>query len=76
MDVLRHFGALVRNRRAHLKLTQSQLAELSGLHRTYISGVELGDRNVSLRNIVSIAAALDCAPGELLDGIGLIEREV
>ena len=48
------------------KLTQEQLADLCDLHRTYVGAIERGDRNVSLKNIVIIAQALNVEPSELL----------
>ena len=66
MDYLRIFGENVRLRRLQLNLTQKQLAELSDLHRTYVSAIERGDRNISLKNIVLVAKALNTEPNELL----------
>jgi transcriptional regulator with XRE-family HTH domain len=48
----------IRARRAHLGWSQEKLAEVSGLHRTYISSVERSERNVSIDNIWRIAQAL------------------
>lgn len=61
------FGEAVRRRRQGLKLTQEDLAELSGLHRTYVGGIERGERNVSLLNLLVLARALRVSPGDLLD---------
>jgi transcriptional regulator with XRE-family HTH domain len=47
-------------------LSQEGLAELSGLHRTYISGIERGVRNPTLSIILQIANALKVRPSELL----------
>lgn len=47
-------------------LSQEELADRAGLHRTYISSVERGQRNVTLVNIFALANALRVAPGELL----------
>ena len=49
-------------------MTQEVLADLSGLHPTYISGIERGRRNVSLENIGRIAAALGISPSDLVGG--------
>jgi transcriptional regulator with XRE-family HTH domain len=47
-------------------MSQEKLAEESGLHRTYISSIELGKRNISLANIHKIARALGVSMTELL----------
>lgn len=58
-DVKKNFGAAVRFRRDHLGISQEELAGRAGLHRTYISDVERGARNVSLESIHRLAAALE-----------------
>lgn len=58
MDLLKAFGSRVRTLRHAKGLSQEKLAELSHLHRTYISSVELGERNVSLKNIQALSDAL------------------
>ena len=70
---LRAFGDAVRARRQASGLSQEKLAELAGLHRTYIGSVERGERNLSLINIYAIASALGCAPAELLRDAATLE---
>ena len=57
--MLENFGNRLRTLRTSRNLSQEQLADLAGLDRTYISGVERGKRNVSLLNIAKIARALE-----------------
>jgi transcriptional regulator with XRE-family HTH domain len=47
-------------------LSQEELAYRAGLHRTYISSIERGQRNVSLENIFAIARALKVTPADLV----------
>jgi transcriptional regulator with XRE-family HTH domain len=66
-DRLRYvFGKNVRRRRRDLDLSQEALADLAGVHRTFVSSVERGERNVSIDNIEKIATALGSAPEALL----------
>lgn len=58
-SILHQFGSVVRNERNKAKISQEELGNLCGLHRTYISDIELGKRNVSLENIELIAKALN-----------------
>lgn len=56
--LLERFGHAVRDRRLERNLSQEELADLCCLHRTYISDIELGKRNVSLTNIDKVSVAL------------------
>jgi transcriptional regulator with XRE-family HTH domain len=68
-DAARIFGERVRDQRRRLAISQETLAELSGLHWTALGKVERGVRNLSLHNIVRIAAGLDIDPAELVRGL-------
>jgi transcriptional regulator with XRE-family HTH domain len=56
--IKRDFGDRVRGLRKQAGLSQEELARRADLHPTYVSGIERGQRNVSLVNIHAIAAAL------------------
>ena len=60
------FGANMRHLREQLGLSQEALAQRSELHRTYVGGIERGERNPSLLNILRIAKALGQEPSALL----------
>jgi len=64
--MLREFGARVRRYRLAQGLSQEDLGDKAGLHRTYIGSLERGERNVSLINVVQISRALQIDPGELI----------
>ena len=70
---LQAFGAAVRKRRRELGWSQEEFADRCGLHRTYIGGIERGERNVSLKNIIVLAVALKLHPAELVRSIA-VER--
>ena len=68
-DPRAQLGEAVRKKRLALKLSQEGLAERADLHWTYIGGIERGERNVGLLNIVKIARALETTASQLLNGI-------
>ena len=59
MEIKKIFGENIKKYRKQKSFSQEKLAELSGLHRTYISAVECGRRSISLNNIEKIADALE-----------------
>ena len=70
-DIRERFGFAVKTRREELNLTQEDLADKAGIHRTYLSDVERGSRNLRLINIERLAMALSMRLSELF---GLVER--
>jgi transcriptional regulator with XRE-family HTH domain len=64
----RVFGERIRALRQNRGLSQERLADIAGIHRTYLSSLERGERNVGLDNVYAIAAALGVSPAELFDG--------
>ena len=68
-DILVRFGRHVRELRRAKGFSQESFALRCGLDRTYIGGVERGERNISLRNIEIIARSLDVTISELMQGL-------
>jgi len=69
MDIRIRFGKAVRYRRNELEISQEELAERADLHRTYISDLERGRRNISLENIEKLAKALNLSISELIQRV-------
>jgi transcriptional regulator with XRE-family HTH domain len=68
-DIRIRFGKTVRQRRHKLGVSQEEFADMCGLDRTYIGGIDRGERNVALVNIEKIAKALRITLSELFRGI-------
>ena len=62
------FGQVVRDFRKSLGVSQEELADRTEIHRTYIGGIERGERNPTLLMIHRIAKALGVSPAEMLQG--------
>ena len=59
------FGKRVRALRLQKGWSQEELADNSGLHRTYVGAIERGEQNVSIDNIAKLAKSLNISPGAL-----------
>jgi ribosome-binding protein aMBF1 (putative translation factor) len=68
-DVRIRFGKRVRLRRKKLNVSQEEFADMCGLDRTYVGGIERGERNLALVNIEKIARALRLSLAELFKGV-------
>jgi len=65
-DLQRRLGRNLRDHRRVLGLSQEAFADAIGVHRTYMGGLERGERNVTLRTVERLAARLGLDPAELL----------
>ena len=72
-ELQRSLGQTIRDLRSSRGYSQESFAHAVGLHRTYISDIERGERNVSLHNLVRIANTLDMSLSHLL---GIAERSL
>lgn len=58
----------VKAKRLRLGLSQEELADICGYHRTYIGSIERAERNITLSTLEAVARALDVSPQELVQG--------
>ncbi|MBL8793749.1 MAG: helix-turn-helix transcriptional regulator [Planctomycetia bacterium] len=68
-DILIQFGQRVRQLRKEAGHSQEGFAAKCGLDRTYVGGIERGERNVALRNIEVMARTLGVSLSELMEGL-------
>ncbi len=68
-DIQVRFGQRVRELRRDQGYSQENFAYACGLDRTYVGGIERGERNVALRNIEVIAQTLEITLEELFEGV-------
>ncbi|WP_448028235.1 helix-turn-helix domain-containing protein [Brevibacillus borstelensis] len=65
-SVLKILGNVIRKKREDFGLSQEELADMSEIHRTYISQIERGLKGVTIKVLFSIAASLKTTPSEIL----------
>ncbi len=65
-EIEQRFGKHLRNVRTKRLISQEKLAGIAGLHRTYISSVERGERNVTIETVEKLAIALNVTMAELM----------
>ena len=61
------FGESLRKLRVQADFSQEELAERAGIDRSYLGGIERGEHNLALINIIKIAKALNLSPHRLLE---------
>jgi transcriptional regulator with XRE-family HTH domain len=64
-DLLNELGKRIRHRRQELGWIQQELAEKTGMHRTYVADLERGARNVSINNLIRLGQALQTSASDL-----------
>jgi transcriptional regulator with XRE-family HTH domain len=75
-DLLALFGEQLRKFRKERNISQEELAFKSELDRTYISGLECGQRNPTLKILVKLAISLSISPSELLKNLHSIAGDL
>ena len=65
-NILEVFGGNVQKYRKTKQISQEKLAEISGVHRTYVGMIERAEKNITLRNMEKIAKALEVEIADLL----------
>jgi transcriptional regulator with XRE-family HTH domain len=74
-DAAGTLGKRIKTRRAQLGISQEALADRADLHWTFVGQVERGQRNLSLHNLLKLAAALELDPAKLIQGLQPPESE-
>jgi transcriptional regulator with XRE-family HTH domain len=62
----KNLGIAIRQLRVQFELSQEELADKCGLHRTYIGSVERGERNIAIDNVIKLSSALDCRVSDII----------
>lgn len=66
LEITKTLGQVIRDRRRSKGLSQEELGEIAGMHRTYVGMIERGEKNITLANLVKVSQALDITASELL----------
>ena len=67
INAQKRLGKVIRDRRTELGYSQEMFATVCDLHRTYMGAVERGERNISLKNIIKVSAALKISASDLFE---------
>lgn len=73
MDITHELGIRIRHYRKENHITQEQLAEICGLHPTYIGQLERGEKNATVESIYKIALGLNISMSKLFEDLEVIE---
>lgn len=65
LEIAMAFGRAVKSRRVELGLTQEALADKAGFARSFLSGVECGNKLASVASVWKLSKALNCSPSDL-----------
>jgi transcriptional regulator with XRE-family HTH domain len=68
-SILLILGENIKQYRLEKGWSQEELADKSGLHRTYVGGIERGERNITVKVLHKLAITLDVEIGQLLKGV-------
>jgi transcriptional regulator with XRE-family HTH domain len=74
-DILTVLAQNIKFYRSQLGLTQEDLAKRAEINRSYLAGIETGQRNTSVKTIEKLAQALEISPADLLKSLDLPPNE-
>lgn len=74
-SIAKEIGHRIQVERRKQGFSQEQLALMAGLDRTYVGGIERGERNVTVINIIRLTTILKIEPGQILDGLRAAPKE-
>lgn len=72
-EILAVLAQNIKYHRSRLALTQEELAKMADINRSYLAGIERGQRNTSIKTVEKIAIALGVTPADLLKSVDLTE---